>query len=224
MNIGIIGTGELARILGRVWGINGHSVCFGGDEKANALAAAQGIPHASGGTYADAADFGEAVLLTLSWRSALDAIPALAKNLARKTLIDATTPLDAAGDLESTGDRSIAEQLAGRLSQTGVVKALNGVTSPTLRYVLSKGRPFINGQPVTIFYCGDGTDAKRIAEGLIGELNLELVDVGELRMARVLEPVGVLAERLRRNERFGDIVAISAIHELRDHGILDPFM
>jgi predicted dinucleotide-binding enzyme len=83
MNVGIIGTDELARILGRVWGVNGHSVCFGGDEKANTLAAAQVIPHASGGTYADAADFGEAVLLTLSWRSALDAIPALAKNLAR---------------------------------------------------------------------------------------------------------------------------------------------
>jgi 8-hydroxy-5-deazaflavin:NADPH oxidoreductase len=224
MNIGIIGTGQIAWILGAAWGVNGHSVCFGADEKQSALAAAQRIPRATAGTYADAAGFGEAVLLALSWRAALDVVPPLAKQLARKTIIDATTPVDAAGELESTGDRSIAEQLASRLAETAVVKALNGVTPETLRYVLSKGRPYINGQPVTVFYCGDDPQAKLIAEGLIGELNLELIDIGELRMARVLEPVGVLAERLRKSGKFGDLVAISAVHELRDHSVIDRFM
>jgi predicted dinucleotide-binding enzyme len=224
MNIGIVGAGQMARILGTAWGVNNHLVCFGADNVTEASALAERSPHATAGTYADAADFGDIVLLALPWRDALDTASALRERLTGKTLIDCTNPMDEAGEFQTFDGISLAEQLARRLPETTVVKALNAISPEVLRYVLSKGRPFVNGQPLTAFYCGDGAQAKLIAAGLIGELNLEPVDVGDLREARLLEPIGVLAERLRKSGTLGDAVAINAVHEARDHSFIDRFM
>lgn len=224
MNIGIIGTGQMARILGVAWGRDNHFVCFGSDDTPSASAAAKGEAHATAGTYAEAADFGEVVVLALSWHDALDRVLALRAELTHKTLIDCTNPVDETGELQCVEGSSFAERLARSLPDTALVKALNAITPEALRYILSKGRPIINGQPTTAFHCGDDAEAKRATMGLIGELNLEPVEVGELRMARLLEPVGALVERLRKIGTLGDVVAINAVHELRDHSIMDRFM
>jgi predicted dinucleotide-binding enzyme len=224
MNIGIIGAERTARILGALWGGNNHLICFGADDASKASAAAQRVPHARAGTYAEAASFGDVVLLTLAWRDAVDTVGALRENLAGKTLIDATNPVNEAGELQSPEGLSGAEELARRLPETTVVKAFNAITAGALRYLFSKARPFINGQPTTLFYCGDGAQAKMVTASLIDELNLEPVDVGELRAARLLEPVGVLAEKIEKSGVLGDVVVIDAVHELRDHGLLDRFM
>jgi 8-hydroxy-5-deazaflavin:NADPH oxidoreductase len=225
MNIGIIGTGEMSRILGTAWGVNNHAICFGAGDISSALVAAAHAPHARAGTHVQAVEFGDVVVVALPWREALTTVPSLREHLADKTLIDCSNPVDETGEFQSADCSSFAEQLAHLLPETVVVKALNGVTPEALRYVLSKGSPFINGQPTTVFYCSDDREAKRMTEGLIGELNLEPVDVGELRAARLIEAVGVLAEKLRKSEALGSgVLAINAVHELRDHSFMDRFM
>jgi predicted dinucleotide-binding enzyme len=207
-----------------LWGGNNHLVCFGADNASKASAAAKRVPHATAGTYAEAASFGDVVLLAIAWRDALEGADALRENLAGKTLIDSTNPVNDAGELQTPEGLSGAEHLARRLPETTVVKAFNTITDNALRYLFSKGRPFINGQPTTLFYCGDGAQAKMVTAGLIDELSLEPVDVGELRAARLLEPVGVLAEKLAKSGALGGVVVIDALHELRDHGLMDRFM
>lgn len=224
MNIGIVGAGAMARILGTLWAGNNHLVCFGADDVSHAAAAAKRAPRATAGTYADAARFGDVVLLATAWRDALDTAGALREHLTGKALIDCTNPVDEDGELQMPEGLSWAENLARRLPQTTVIKAFNAITPDALSSMFSKGRPFINGQPTTVFYCGEGGQAKLVTAGLIDELHLEPVDVGELREARLLEPVGLLAEKLRKSGVLGDLVAIDAVHELRDHSLIDRFL
>ena len=48
------------------------------------------------------------------------------------------------------------------------------------------------GVPLTMFYCGDDTDAKRIAASLARDIGFDPVDAGPLSNARLLEPVAML--------------------------------
>jgi predicted dinucleotide-binding enzyme len=114
--------------------------------------------------------------------------------------------------------------LAQLFPTTTIVKAGNTVSRETLRHVLAKGYPFIHGQPITVFYCGDDAPSKRLAAGLIGETSLEPVDVGPLEMARLLEPVGVFAQKLSDHGPLGHAIALNAVHELSDHSPIDGIM
>ena len=52
--------------------------------------------------------------------------------------------------------------------------------------------PNYGGVPLTMFYCGDDTDAKRIAASLARDIGFDPVDAGPLSNARLLEPVAML--------------------------------
>jgi predicted dinucleotide-binding enzyme len=139
MNIGIVGAGGMARILGTLWAGNNHLVCFGADDPSNAAAAAKRAPRATAGTYADAARFGDVVLLAITWSDALDSAGSLREHVTGKTLIDCTNPVDEHGQLRMPEGLSGAEHLARRLPETTVVKAFNAITPDALRYMFSKG-------------------------------------------------------------------------------------
>jgi predicted dinucleotide-binding enzyme len=51
--------------------------------------------------------------------------------------------------------------------------------------------PQLPGNPV-MFVCGDDDEAKTVTAGLVAELGFETVDVGDLTLARLLEPYGLL--------------------------------
>lgn len=92
MNIGIIGLGKMGSSLGKIWANKGHNVMFSysrDPQKLQALAQSSG-PHATTGTPAEAAQFGEVVVLTVPWW-VVDALRA-AGSLVGKILIDCTNP------------------------------------------------------------------------------------------------------------------------------------
>jgi 8-hydroxy-5-deazaflavin:NADPH oxidoreductase len=95
MQIGITGTGNMGSGLGKQWAATGHHVLFGSrdPQKARTLADSVGANTGSG-TYAEATEFGEVVLLAVPCRGVEDSI-ARAGSFTDKILIDCTNPMTA---------------------------------------------------------------------------------------------------------------------------------
>lgn len=62
--------------------------------------------------------------------------------------------------------------------------------------------PQLPGQPV-MFICGDDDEAKSVTAGLVTELGFETVDIGDLTLARLLEPYALLWIHLAIRRGFG---------------------
>ena len=98
MRIGILGSGDVGRALGTAFAACGHEVKIGsrdaGNPKVKEWVARAGA-HASGGTFADAAKFGEIIVLATLWSGTENALRlAGTEHFAGKVVIDTTNPLE----------------------------------------------------------------------------------------------------------------------------------
>jgi 8-hydroxy-5-deazaflavin:NADPH oxidoreductase len=192
MNIGVIGTGNMGSGLGRLWANAGHSVCFGSRDprKACALAATVGGA-AHGGSIAEAAAHGQAILLAVRWQQLESAIAA-AGPLGGKILIDCTNPLTLDWQTLLIGHTtSSAERIAELAEGAQVVKAFNHIYAQIIH-----SSPRFGDQNASVFYCGDDPVAKEDVAGLIEDIGFDPVDAGALQNARLLEPVAELMVQL----------------------------
>ena len=103
MKIGMLGTGDVGKALGKGFVTLGHQVKMGSrsatNEKALAWAKEMG-PKASVGTFADAASFGEVIVLATLGVANEGALKAAGpEKLRGKVVIDATNPLDFSGGM-----------------------------------------------------------------------------------------------------------------------------
>ena len=191
MRVGVIGSGWIGATVGRLWAAAGHEVLFSFSRhperlEAAARSAGQG---ARTGTPAEAAQFGEVVLLAPPW-SAIEQALAAAGSLAVKIVIDTTnsfTPGDMAQALGEE-DPSAAEQIAAREPGASVVKAYN--TLPAA--ILGAGPRATGGPPLALFYCGDDEHAKATVAALIVDSGFAPIDTGPLARACDQEPGGPL--------------------------------
>jgi len=147
-------------------------------------------PKASTGTFAEAATFGEIVILATLWtgtKSALDL--AGPKNMDGKVLIDATNPLDFSSmppSLSVTGKDSAGEQVQRWVPGASVVKAFNSVGNA---HMVKPSFP--SGTP-DMFICGNDDGAKASVTGLAKELGWSVVDMGSIESSRYLEPLDMI--------------------------------
>ena len=94
MNIGVIGSGDVAKTLAAGFLKHGHEVTVGTREAGKLADFAKANPKAKTGSFADAAKFGEVVVLAVKGSAASKALEtAGAANLAGKTVIDVTNPI-----------------------------------------------------------------------------------------------------------------------------------
>ncbi|MEB3980482.1 hypothetical protein OQ968_04300 [Mycobacterium sp. 663a-19] len=77
-----------------------------------------------------------------------------------------------------------------------VCKAMNQIGAALM------DAPQLAGTPV-MFVCGDDEEARSVTAGLVAELGFETIDVGELKLARLLEPYGLLWIHLALRRGFG---------------------
>jgi predicted dinucleotide-binding enzyme len=189
MKVGVLGTGDVGRALGRGFAALGHEVKMGartaGHEKALAWASENG-PLASQGTFADAAKFGELLVFATLGAANLEVVRhAGVENFAGKVIIDATNPLDFSSgtpDLNPKGTDSGGEVLQRAIPQAKVVKAFN--TTPNVLMF----RPQMAGGPPDMFIAGDDADAKKTVMGILNEFGWPTVyDFGGIKQARWLE-------------------------------------
>ncbi len=125
------------------------------------------------------------VVLCTPWQATQQAVQGCG-DLSGKVLIDCTNPLtpDISG-LEVGHVTSGAEQVAAWARGARVCKAMNQIGAGMM------DGPQLPGKPV-MFVCGDDDQAKSVATGLVTELGFEAVDAGDLTVARLLEPYGML--------------------------------
>jgi predicted dinucleotide-binding enzyme len=189
MKIGVLGTGDVGRAIGNGFLQLGHDVLMGAreanNEKAAAWAAAAG-KNARTGTFADAARFGEVLVLSTLGLANESAIRmAGPENFRGKVLIDTTNPLDfSAGfppKLAITGNDSGGEQVQRLLPEARVVKAFNTVGNAHMF------RPEFPGGPPDMFFCGNDDRAKGTVRQILEWFGWNPDDLGGIEAARYLE-------------------------------------
>jgi len=193
MKIGIIGSGVVAQALGGGFLKHGHEVVLGTRTAGKLAAWATQHPTGRVGSFAEAAHFGELVVLAVRGAVAAAALRlAGAENLAGKPVIDASNPIADAppthGVLRffTTLDESLMERLQREFPGAHFVKAFNSVGSGCM-----VNPQFAGGRP-TMFICGDDEAAKRVVRGLVDELGWETADMGRVEAARAIEPLCML--------------------------------
>lgn len=193
MKIGIVGTGRMGTGLGKYWARNGHDLMFSfsrDEAKLCAAAASTGVG-SQVGTAAEAAAFGDVILLATPYEVAGEALRA-AGTLEGKVVFSCVNALnkDMSGMAVGT-NTSGAEELAKLVPHARFVEAL-----PSFAEILHSQAPTVGGAVPTVFYCGDEPDAKGIVAGLLRQTNVEPVDAGPLVNARFLEPAMMLLVQL----------------------------
>jgi NADPH-dependent F420 reductase len=189
MKIAIIGAGTVGSTLGKGWATKGHDVFFGvrnpKDEKTRQVVQSTG-GKAQVGSVADAAAFGQIVVLAIPWNAA-EATIRSAGDLRGKIVVDCTNPLkpDLSG-LEVGFTNSAAEQIAQWAKGAKVFKAFN-----TTGYNVMAD-PVIHGIRTVMFVCGDDETAKPGVLQLATDIGFDAVDAGKLKQARLLEPWAML--------------------------------
>ena len=189
MKIGVLGTGDVGRALGKAFAVLGHDVKMGSrsatNEKALAWAADTG-KGASAGTFADAAGFGEIIVLATLGVANESVISAVgAEKFSGKLVIDTTNPLDFSAGmpprLAISGNDSGGETVQRLLPNAQVVKAFNTVGSAFMF------RPDFPGGPPDMFIAGDDAEAKKRVSAILDDFGWGVVDTGGIESSRYLE-------------------------------------
>lgn len=194
MKIGIIGAGNMGSNLGNLFAKHGHEVMFSfsRDPKQIEQAVTNAGPNARTGTPAEAARFGEVILLAVGWGAVKAALQA-AGSLDGKTLISCVNPLtpDFTGLVVGT-TTSGAEEIAKLVPKAHVVEAFLNVFAG----ILHSGTMSFGADAPSVFYCGDDVSSKAAVAQLITDIGLEPIDSGPLKNARFVEPTAMLVLQL----------------------------
>ena len=193
MRVGIIGSGDVAKALASGFLKHGHEVMLGTRTTAKLE---EWTTRNSGiriGSFAEAAKFGDLVVLAVKGAAALDALGlANPANLSGKIVIDTTNPIADAppsnGVLKffTNFDQSLMEQLQLEFADARFVKAFNSVGSGCMV------NPQFEGGTPTMFICGNDGAAKRRVSEVLTQFGWETADMGKAEAARAIEPLCIL--------------------------------
>lgn len=193
MKVGILGSGGVAKSLGAGFLAHGHDVMLGTRETAKLADWATQHGGARVGSFADAAEHGELVVLAVKGTAAAAVLRlAGAEKLAGKTVIDTTNPIADAPPSHgvirffTTLDDSLMERLQREFHEARLVKAFNSVGN---KHMVN---PRFEGGKPTMFVCGDDEDAKETVHGILVQFGWEIVDMGAAEGARAIEPLCIL--------------------------------
>ena len=193
MKVGVLGSGDVAKVLGAGFLKHGHEVMMGTRTTAKLAEWQKQNPKGKVGHFPDAAKFGELIVLAVKGNAAAEALLAAgSKNLDGKTVIDATNPI---ADTPPTNgvlkfftslDESLMERLQREFPTVRFVKAFNSVGNARM-----VNPQFSAGKP-TMFICGNDESAKRIVNDILDQFGWEIADMGKVEAARAIEPLCML--------------------------------
>jgi 8-hydroxy-5-deazaflavin:NADPH oxidoreductase len=135
---------------------------------------------------ADAAKWGEVIILTVPHGNADEARKSIEPYSEGKTIIDVMNAIGAFMDLGVDSNTSTAEETQRKLPKAHVVKAFNTVFAP------NQSTAKLGNQQLTAFYAGDDVEAKQVVAQLTRGMGFDPVDCGPLRNARYHESKGIL--------------------------------
>jgi predicted dinucleotide-binding enzyme len=192
--VGVLGTGKVGEVLANGFRKHGHEVMRGSREpgKLAEWKASAGAGAATG-TFAEAAAFGEIVVLAVKGAAAEAVVDlAGAANLSGKVVIDTTNPIAEGpptnGVLHyfTTLEDSLMERLQLRVPAARFVKAFSCVGNACMV------DPQLPGGPPSMFICGNDAAAKTEVKGILQQFGWDIEDLGRVEAARAIEPLCIL--------------------------------
>lgn len=195
MNIGILGSGSVGKILAQGFAQKGYGVIMGTRDphKPELRAWWATMPkNVSLGSFADAAFLGDVLILATHWDGGAteNAIRlADARNFQGKVVLDTTNPLTRRGDalVPEVGTTDSAGEMVQRwLPGAYVVKAFNLTGAETMI------QPQLRDGTADMFIAGNDENAKVTATKLIQEFGWGVVDLGGIENARWLEGMAMV--------------------------------
>lgn len=184
MNIGIVGSGKIGGLVGKLWAQAGHKVRFSSrhPETLAGLVAEAG-PNASRGTVEEALAFGEVILLSIPYGSVARFGQEHGARLAGKIVVETGNPYP-------QRDGAIAEEVRSSGLGTGVwsarwlpgcrlVRGFNSVWDETLAKEAHRREPRV-GVPLA----SDDVEARERVAGLVRDAGFDPVIIGPLSRAR----------------------------------------
>jgi NADPH-dependent F420 reductase len=206
MKIGIIGAGNIGGTLAIIWSGKGHEVLLGvrkpDDGKYKGFA---GMDKLKLVPVEEAAKFSDIILLAVPYK----AIPQVIKNMGNlrgKILIDCTNALNPQMTGLILGNKTSAAEKISALSRGAkVVKAFNQPGWQNL------AKPDFNGITADCFICGDDEKSKNIVTSLVQDVGFNVVDCGDMKQARLIEPLAMLWIHLAYGMKMGSDMAFKLL-------------
>jgi 8-hydroxy-5-deazaflavin:NADPH oxidoreductase len=192
--IGVLGSGAVGKVLADGFVKHGYEVMLGSREPGKLVGwqAAAGR-RGSAGTFADAARFGDVVVLAVKGTAAEEVVRLVGPDtLSGKTVIDATNPIADAPPVNgvlrlfTTHDESLMERLQRLAPAARFVKAFSSVGNSLMV------NPQVAGGPPTMFVCGNDETAKTEVKGILDQFGWGIEDMGGAEAARAIEPLCIL--------------------------------
>lgn len=196
MNIGILGSGLVGRVLGTAFLQEGHQVMLGTRDtnKEEVVKWLSQNTGAKAGSFSDTAAFGELIVIAVAGDVAAHVISSCdAAHFEGKVVIDTTNPIDHTrppvnGVLPyfTHPDESLLEKLQQLIPKAKLVKAFNSVGNAFMY------KPDFGGEKPTMFICGNDEDAKKLVTGILDTFGWETEDMGKQEAARPIESLCIL--------------------------------
>jgi predicted dinucleotide-binding enzyme len=195
MRVGIIGSGIVGRILGSAFLDEGYKVMLGtrNISKDEVVKWVKENPSGLLGSFQEAAQFGEIIVLAVGGLVAEDALALAGKeHFSHKIIIDTTNPIAAVppdnGVLKyfTTFEESLMEKIQKQIPDAHVVKAFSCVGNAFMY------KPEFPGGKPTMFICGNDDHAKKKVTHILTSFGWETEDMGMVEAARAIEPLCIL--------------------------------
>jgi NADPH-dependent F420 reductase len=186
MDIAIIGTGNVGRVLASAAVRADHNVVLSAAHPESARTVAEEIGARAADSNRAAVESAEVVVLAVPAPSVAPVFDEVFKFLEGKIIVDVTNPMtpDAYGPALEGG--SGAELIQSLAPDAFVVKAFNTLFASLL------ANPVIDGIQLDGLYASDHDQAKAAALELVQAVGLRPIDAGALIMARTLEAMMLL--------------------------------
>lgn len=185
MKIGIIGAGFIARAVTAVAMKSGHQVMVSNSRGPETLFSLTGSTGCKAGTAAEAAAFGDLVVVAIPLK-AYQTIPEA--ELVGKIVLDANNYYpDRDGHISELDQNELtsSELLARHLPKSNIVKAFNAIAAADIE---RDGRPAGAPDRRALPIASDDAAAKRIVSVFFEELGFDIVDAGPLREGYRFQP------------------------------------
>jgi len=191
--VAVLGTGAVGQVLSDGFLKHGYAVMRGTREPAKLAGVAAAGTSASVGTFAEAARFGELVVLAVKGAAAEAVLDlAGAEALAGKVVVDTTNPIAAEPPVHgvlhffTSLEESRMERLQRRVPGARFVKAFSCVGNTLMV------NPQLPGGPPTMFICGNDEAAKAEVRAVLDRFGWDTEDLGAVEAARAIEPLCML--------------------------------
>jgi predicted dinucleotide-binding enzyme len=194
MKIGILGSGVVGQTLASGFIKHGNEVKIGtGNPGKLSNWLKNAGSNASIGTFADAAKFGDLVVLAVKGTAALDVLKeAGSSNIREKTIIDTTNPIAETAPVNgvlqffTNINHSLMEDLQSKNPEANFVKCFSCVGSALMV------NPNLGNEKPTMFIAGNSDQAKSKVKEILNVFGWEFEDMGSAEAARAIEPLCIL--------------------------------